>query len=283
MSKPGISAYHRPDTLEEAWDHVSSGDPSIRLLSGGADLTIHAPPEVTTLVDASRILSKTIETDADGSIHLGAMTTLTGVLEHPDVAAHATGVVPEMMIHVGNPLLRNFSTIGGHLARGKLSDVVPVFLALDARVEFYDGDAREATLADYYGESHHARPHILTRITLPPLPAPSAAAFLRFARTTFDFAFLNVCCRIDTRGDEVAKAVIVCGSTPRRAQRAAEAEAGLMRDGLTPDSIAAAAATARTEIETRSGWVASAEYRTHLVEVLTRRCLTAVSKRLEEQ
>lgn len=281
MSKPGISAYHRPDTLEDAWGHVADGDPSVRLLSGGADLTIHAPDEVTTLVDVSRVIGAAIQPEPEGTIGIGAMATLTDVMEYPDLAEHATGVIPEMMQHVGNPLLRNFSTIGGHLARGKLSDVVPVFLALDAESEFYDGEVQRMSLADYYDQSHHAKPHILTRISLPPLPASSAVAFLRFAKTAFDFAFLNVCCRIDMDGDQVADARIVCGSTPMRSQRATGAETGLLRDGLTTGSIEAAAATARNEIKTRSGWVASAEYRTHLVEVLTRRCLTTVAERLE--
>ena len=108
MSKPGISTYHRPDNLEEAWTHVAGGDPSVRLLSGGADLTIHAPPEVTTLVDVGRILDREIVVSPDGSIRVGAMATLTDFMEHPTIAAHGHGVVPEMMVHVGNPLLRNF-------------------------------------------------------------------------------------------------------------------------------------------------------------------------------
>lgn len=284
MSKPGISAYHRPNTLEEAWSHVAGGDPAVRLLSGGADLTIHAPAEVTTLVDLSRAVDAGIQKAPDGSIGMGAMATLTDVMEHPDLRTHATGVIPEMMVHVGNPLLRNFSTIGGHLARGKLSDVVPVFLALDATVTIYQGgDEITLALAEYYSKGRHSRPHILTRVDLPRFPETSAAAFLRFARTVFDFAILNVCCRIDTREGTVSEAQIVCGSTPRRAEWATDAESSLIGFPLTPEQIEAAARRARQEIITGSSWVASAEYRSQLVEVLTRRCLSVVATRLEEE
>ncbi len=281
MSRPRISVYHRPQSLEAAWELVSSGDPAVRLLSGGADLTIHAPAEVTTLVDVGRVLDRSIEVGADGAIHVGAMVTLTEVMGHPAIATHGSGVVPEMMVHVGNPLLRNFSTIGGHIARGKLSDVVPVLLALDSRVRVYDGAERYVSLEDYYGQGTHQMPHIVTALTLPSLPVVSAAAFVRFARTAFDFPILNVCCRVDgAEGGVIGQVRVVVGATPRRATRATAAEALIAGRGLDGSTIDEAAAVARAEVWTGSGWVASAEYRSHLVGVLTARCLKEVAERL---
>lgn len=283
MSKPGITEYIRPADLDEAWRHISPGDPGVRLLSGGADLTIHAPPEVSTLVDVGRILDKTISIENDGAIRIGAMATLTDVLDHPEIASVGGGVVPEMMVHVGNPLLRNFSTIGGHVARGKLSDVVPVLLALDTDVHLFDGETRTVGLDEYYSSDLVKDPHIVTALTLRALPPRSAAAFLRFARTAFDFAILNVACRVDLDGPDVAKARIVLGATPRRSQRASKAESHLLESGLSDVSIEEAGSIAKDEIWTGGGWVVSAEYRSHLVEVLTRRCLGIVAERLEEK
>lgn len=277
MSRPSITSYLRPESLEEAWAYVAPGDPSLRVLSGGADLTIHAPPEVETLVDVGHILDRTITVADDGTVHIGAMATLTEVMEHETLAVHGTGVIPEMMVHVGNPLLRNFSTIGGHVARGKLSDVVPVFLALDCEIQFYDGSENSAGLSDYYEQGTHRSPHIVTALSLPPLPETSAAAFLRFAKTVFDFPLLNVACRVDEDGD----VRIVFGATPRRSQRATSAESVIAEQGLTEAAINQAALTARGEIRTGGGWVASPEYRTQLVEVLARRCLNLVAQRLE--
>jgi CO/xanthine dehydrogenase FAD-binding subunit len=178
---------------------------------------------------------------------------------------------------VGNPLLRNFSTIGGHMARGKLSDVVPVFLALDCEVHFYDGTNRSSALGAYYEEGAHRAPHIVTALTLAPLPERSAAAFIRFAKTVFDFPLLNVACRVDD-GGEIR---IVFGATPRRSQRAPMAESIIAQHGLTDAAINQAALAARGEIRTGGGWVASPEYRTQLVEVLARRCLGLVAERME--
>jgi CO/xanthine dehydrogenase FAD-binding subunit len=281
VSRPGISEYLRPASLDEAWRRIADGAPSVRLLSGGSDLTISAPPEVTTLVDIGKALDAAIATADDGSVHIGAGATLTAVLEHPALVAHAGGVIPEMMVQVGSPLLRNSATIGGHLARGRLSDVVPVLIALDAEVRLYrDGGDTSMSLSRYLSEQHNTRPHILIEVRLPALPGSSAAAFRRVARTAFDFPILNACCRVDLGPQGVDQVRIVCGATPQLSQRASQAEASVRSGGLSPSSIETASRLAGAEIPTASGWVASAEYRSHLVEVLVARCLTTVVERL---
>jgi CO/xanthine dehydrogenase FAD-binding subunit len=281
VSRPGISEYLRPASLDEAWRRIADGAPNVRLLSGGSDLTISAPPEVTTLVDIGKALDSSITTAGDGSVHIGAGATLTAVLEHPALVAHAGGVIPEMMVQVGSPLLRNSATIGGHLARGRLSDVVPVLIALDAEVGIHrDGGQTSMSLTRYLSEGHNTRPHILTEIRLPALPESSAAAFSRVARTAFDFPILNACCRVDLGPQGVDQVRIVCGATPHLSERAAQAEASIRSGGLSTSSIETASRLASEEVPTGSGWVASAEYRSHLVEVLIARCLTTVAERL---
>jgi CO/xanthine dehydrogenase FAD-binding subunit len=281
VSRPGITEYLRPASIEEAWRRIADGAPNVRLLSGGSDLTISAPPEVTTLVDIGKALDAAIVTADDGSIHIGAGATLTAILEHQSLVDHAGGVIPEMMVQVGSPLLRNSATIGGHLARGRLSDVVPVLVALDAGVRIHrDGGQTSMSLSRYLSEGHNTLPHILTDIQLPDLPASSAAAFHRHARTAFDFPILNACCRVDLGPEGVGQVRIVCGATPQLAHRAAQAEASVMSDGLTPSAIETASRLASEEVPTGTGWVASAEYRSHLVEVLVARCLTTVAERL---
>jgi CO/xanthine dehydrogenase FAD-binding subunit len=273
MTTTQIAAYHRPRNLDEAWGLLGRADPTMRAVSGGTDLTIACPPEVTALVDLAGAVSASIETRDGGEIEIGAMATLSRMAENPAVAAHATGVIPEMLEHVGSPLLRNVCTIGGHLARGKLSDVIPVLLAVDASVTIHTGEPRRVSLADYYELGLHEQPHVLTAVHLPALAAPCGAAFERFSRTAFDFPMANCCCRV---GGDIR---IVVGATPQRGRRATEAEAILAAGGLDPPTLAAAAALAAAETPTGSSWVVSAEYRRQLVAVLVRRSLeTAVTR-----
>jgi CO/xanthine dehydrogenase FAD-binding subunit len=273
MTTTQIAAYHRPRSLDEAWALLGQADPTVRAVSGGTDLTIACPPEVTALVDLAGAVSASIETHDGGGIEIGAMARLSAVADHPAVAAHATGVIPEMLAHVGSPLLRNVCTIGGHLARGKLSDVIPVLLAVDAAVTIHTGEPQRVSLADYYDLGLHEQPHVLTAVHLPALEAPCGAAFHRFSRTAFDFPMANCCCRV---GADVR---IVVGATPQRGRRATEAEAILATGGLDPPMLAAAAAAAAAETPTGSSWVVSAEFRRQLVAVLVRRSLeTAVAR-----
>lgn len=276
MSRSQITDYVRPESLGEVWSRMASEGRSVRLLGGGSDLTIACPPEVTTFMDLSQAVPGTIEVDADGSITIGAMATLTDFVENAAIADHASGVVADMMVHVGSPLLRNTATLGGHLARGKLSDIIPVFLALDAEVTIYTGEPHTMALATYYDDAINKQPHILTAVRLPPLPH-SKAAFLRLSRTAFDFPIINACCRLDFADNQIADARIVLGATPLPAQRARASEAALITAGITADGIAAASEAARAEITTKGGWTASAEYRTHLVGVLVERCLRQVA------
>ncbi len=273
-----IRAFHRPDRIAQVW-HLLQEGPQVRLVGGGTDLAIRCPAEVTVLVDLAHLGLDQIETRPDGTIAVGAMATLTDVLEHPGLAAMASGVIPEMMVHVGSPLLRNAATVGGHLSRGWLSDVIPVFLALDAEVELYTGEHRRMSLHEYFDSGANRRPHVLTAALVPPGTEGAAAAFLRFSRSAFDHALVTAACRIDPDGDRSGAVRVVLGTGAGVAERLPEAEAILEGAVLDDERIRRAAAVAAS-VEPHGTWVASAEYRADLAVVLVERCLTAVRGRM---
>jgi CO/xanthine dehydrogenase FAD-binding subunit len=272
-----IQRYERPADAETAWRLLRDGGAATRLLGGGTDLAVSCPPGVQALVDLGAAGLRYIE--ADGDIRIGAMATFTDMLEHPVLAAHAAGVIPHMLSRVGSVLHRNSATIGGHLARGRMSDVIPALLALDASVVTYDGQRRSVALGDYYAGER--APHLVLEVVLPVLPERSAAAFLRFSRTEFDHSILNGCCRVDPDGDRVGAARVVVGETAILGRRVGAAEEILAGAALTDDVITRAAAATRASVETRGDWVASAEYRTHLAGVVVERCLRRIAGHLD--
>jgi aerobic carbon-monoxide dehydrogenase medium subunit len=280
MPTDQITGFHRPDDLAAVWALLRDGDSSVRLLGGGTDLVVACPAEVHTLVDLADAGLGDIVAEDDGSLRLGAMASFTELLEHPALRSHGTGVLAEMFGQVGSVLHRNSATLGGHLARGRMSDVIPVLVALDATIVTHTGEDHELPLPDYLAEDQG--PHIVREVRLPGLPARSGAAFLRFSRTSFDHAILNGCCRVDLDGGEVADARVVIGETAVLGRRLAAAEEALVGGVLDQDRIEAAAQAAQETVETRGDWVASAEYRRHLAGVTVRRCLTAAAERLGE-
>jgi len=277
VSIANVTGFVRPTDLEAAFVAVAHGAIPV---SGGTDVILHTPPRPSELVDLMRLPLAGI-TEADGGFAIGATTTLTDMLDHPALAVAFDGVVSDMLRLVGSPLLRNRATIGGHLARGRLSDVIPVLLSLDASVSWFDGEAHTGPLAGFYREGVHRTPMIITGVTIPAPERPTAAAFRKFSRTHFDLAILNCACRVDVGDDgAVAAARVVVGETPGLAASVADAEVLLSGRPLDPETVAAAATIAATEIPARSDDRASAEYRRALAEVLVRRCLTDLAARL---
>jgi len=109
-----LKTYHRPDDLKEALTLLQQGGKTARVIGGGIDLALHLPPDVTALIDLSRLPLSSIEASSDG-ITIGATATMTEVLEHPAIASYLNGVIVTTLRQVASPLLRNLATIGGTL------------------------------------------------------------------------------------------------------------------------------------------------------------------------
>ncbi|MFH2072858.1 MAG: FAD binding domain-containing protein [Actinomycetota bacterium] len=278
MSLTNIETFVHPRTVEEAF--AALGDHATPI-SGGTDVMLRNPKSSTTLVDLMALPLADITESATG-FSIGANATLTAMAEHQGLAAHLGGVLPEMLVHVGSPLLRNVATLGGHLARGRLSDVVPVLVALDADILWYDGGHRSGPIARFYESGAHATRMLITGVTIPTATGNSAGAFHKFLRTFFDIALLNAACvlRVDGAG-AIDSARVVVGETPSLGMRVDEAEAALIGGPPDPGAFAAAGRIARDLVVTRSDSRASAEYRSQLAGVAVERCLAKAASRLE--
>jgi len=266
-----LTEYLHPESVEEAFRTLQELGESARLVGGGTDLTVHPPADVTTLVDLSRTGLRGIDAD-DAGFHIGASTTLTDVFDYPPFADVWSGVLPAMLAQVASPLHRNAASIGGHLARGRLSDVVPVLLAIDAKISFYDGGDHQVPLTEFYSTRKNRTRLVVTGVHLDRDTA--RAAFRKFARTTYDLAILNVACAIRVDDDVISWARVVVGERPTLAVELCEASSALVGRRLDAETIGQASKKAMETVEVRSDPRASAEYRRHLTEVLVRRCLT---------
>jgi CO/xanthine dehydrogenase FAD-binding subunit len=280
MSVTQISAFHRPTDVAAAWALLAEGGAGRMLVAGGSDVMVRCPADVRELIDLSLAGLDGIRTEPDGRLRVGATTTFTQMLEDPRIEGYGTGVVHEMLGQLGSVLHRNSATIGGHVARARMSDVIPVLLAVDAEVVIHDGVERHLPLAEHIAEDHG--PHVITAVTLPVLPARSAAAFGRFSRSTFDHALLNVCCRVDLDDDgAVADARVVLGEPKVLGRRLAEAERTLVGSPISEEHIADVVAATRAAIASSDDWIATAEYRRHLAGVLVDRALRTIADRLQ--
>ena len=276
MSLEHVTAFTRPATLADAYRQVLDGGIPI---SGGTDVILRRRPLGTSLVDLTGLPLDAIDV-SDDRVVIGATATLTDVLRHETLRAMAGGVIADMLRQVGSPLLRNVATIGGHVARGRLSDVIPVLLALDASISFYDGGDRTEGLEAFYAADRHRDRVIVTGISIPIPGTGTAAAFRKFSRTGFDLAILNAACRVDVADGIVAGARIIVGETPALGARVPAAEQSLVGGPIDARAIDATVTTAAGAIPAGDDQRASAAYRRALAGVLVRRCLDAIAEDL---
>ncbi|HDL85975.1 MAG TPA: hypothetical protein ENH11_06585, partial [Candidatus Acetothermia bacterium] len=161
------------------------------------------------------------------------------------------------------------------------SDVIPLFLVLDAQVTLYNGEYRTLSIADLYASRREFVDSILTSVRIPASAAGDYAAFHKFSRTGYDIALLNCACYVHVVDGRCAQVRIAAGGTPRLAARLSQAEDTLSQAMLDNDTIERVARVAQDTAQTADDKRASGEYRKQLVYAGVKRCLREIAQKLE--
>jgi CO/xanthine dehydrogenase FAD-binding subunit len=280
-------AYHRPATVGEACA-ILRREPDAAVLAGGTDLMVHLgqswrgrrPPAV---VNVKRIAGLAEVRVGEGAVRLGALTTLTDLIEHPVIRAEYP-VLPFTARYMGSPAIRNLATVGGNLCNASpAADLPPVLLALDARVGVAGPDGeRRLALADFFrgpGQSVLGPGELLVWIELPRRRPPWPVRYERLdVRRAMDIALAAAALAVDRDGGRVRAArVALCAVAPTPL-RVPDAEALLVASGLTDAAIAGAAELAMAAARPITDVRATAEYRREMVGTLVRRGLEALRR-----
>jgi len=278
-----VQTYQRPSSIEEAWSLLAEKGKSAKLVGGGVDVALFVPPGITTLIDLSLLPYRSIDLH-DGNLVLGAGVTLTEILESPIVGDYLDGIIVRMMRQVASPLLRNAATIAGSLASmHPWSDVITLFLALDAQVTQYTaGQLTTTSLEELMAQRGTIDRAIIIEVILPAATAGTAASFEEFVRAAIDVSMLNCACRVVLDNGNCSDVRIVFGGMPAIAQRITAIEEALTGKQLEPAVIESVAELAGEAIPARDDVRASADYRRVLAGAGVRRCLHRMVKRAGE-
>jgi CO/xanthine dehydrogenase FAD-binding subunit len=286
--KPASFQYFRPRSLDEALSLLAEHGSDAKPLAGGQSLIPAmnfrlATPAVLVDLNDARELSY-LESGADG-VRFGGMTRQRHV-ERSAVVAEKAPLVAETMPHIAHPAIRNRGTMGGSLAHADPAAELPaVMLALDATIIATSrAGTRTIPASDFFVGlfSTALEPgELVTEIRIPPAAPRSGYAFQEISRRHGDFALAGVAAavEIDDRGRCTAARIALFG-VGDRPMSAARAESALAGHAPSAESIAAAADAAAThDIDPSSDIHASARYRRHLANVLTRRTLERAFER----
>ena len=277
---PAEFDYVEPSSLEEALQILAARGEDAKVLAGGHSLVPLmklrlAQPGV--LVYLGRIPGlKGISLDGQ-RLRIGGMTTHAEVAASPLVRQHARALA-QAAHEIGDRQVRARGTIGGSLAHNDpAADLPAVMLALDAEMKLRSASGERTLKAEPFlvGMLETAlRPdEILTEVSVGVSPR---SAYVKFPNPASHYAITGVGVALQGNGTVTAARVGVTGAAPL-AYRSAGAEAALTGKSLSAESISAAANAAYDGRELLSDIFASAEYRSMLVRVLTKRALEKIS------
>ena len=258
-----IREYKRAESLEEAWQLNQKRNN--RVIGGMIWLKMENI-NVGTAIDLSGLGLDKIEETAEG-FSIGAMVPLRQIELHEGLNAYTDGAVRESVRHIVGVQLRNLATVGGSIySRFGFSDVLTMFLALNASVELYKGGI--VPLSEYAQRPYDR--DILVRVIVPKEQAAFCYQSVRNSQT--DFPVLTCAAARMENGDYS----IVIGARPLRTVRfELPAEPALAAEQLA----AQFAESVKAQIVTGSNMRGSAEYRRHLAGVLTKRAVLELEQR----
>ena len=282
-------AYHRPATVGEAC-RILSREPGAAILAGGTDLMVHLrqpwrgkqPPAV---VNVKRIPELARIDVGDGTIRIGALVSLTALIEHP-VIAREYPILAFAARYMGSPAVRNLATVGGNLCNASpAADLPPVLLVLDADVELAGVSGRRrlplAKLCQGPGRTALEPAELLAAVEIPRMHRGWALRYERLdVRRAMDIAIAGaaLALRVEPDGRVAAARVALCAVAPTPC-RVPDAEMALVGAKLDETTAARAAEACMAATRPISDVRDSAAYRREMVGVLVRRGLSRITGR----
>src|SRR5579872_533258 len=268
----------------------------VKIIAGGTDLladlkfAVHGPDVVVDISRADDLKNITV---TEQGLSIGALVTHTQIMRSALIrqlfpalvdAAHTIGAVQT----------RNLGTLGGNLVTAVPSmDSGPTLMALEAIVTVMgNGGRRQVPLGEFFVGPRKTilKPdELLAEIIIPKANLGKPTHFYKFGlRKGQALALVNAAASfwVDWEKNTFVAARIALGAVAPKVIRATQAEAYLEGRTITPEAMAEAGRVAVNDAKPISDFRASAEYRRHLVAVLTKRALEgawtlAQAKRLE--
>jgi aerobic carbon-monoxide dehydrogenase medium subunit len=280
---PAQFEYVAPATVEEALTALAEGGEDAKVIAGGQSLLpvmrmrLNAP---SVVVDLGRIESLRGVRDDGDAIVVGAMTTHSDVYQDPLVREHA-GIITKAVEQLADPQVRHRGTFGGALAHADpAGDLGAPVLALGATFTIVGPNGSRTVGADEFFVDLFTTAvdegELLTEVRIPKHTG-WGAHYEKFVRVHHQWPIIAVAAAVKVEGGTISEARVGLtnmGSTPLRAR---SVEAALAGQPATDEAVRAAAASAAEGTNPPSDLNGGADYRRHLVTVLTRRAVLAAA------
>ena len=291
-----IEQYYEAKSVEDAVRLLSEHEDA-EIISGGTDVLVklrEGKGAGGTLVSIHEIVSlHGVRCLPGGTLEIGPATCFTDITNHPLIRRYVP-YLGEAVDTVGGPQVRNQGTIGGNVCNGATSaDSAATLQTLNAVVVLQGiGGVRRVPVTEFYtGPGRTVRRHdeVCRAIEIAPEDYVGfTGSYMKYGkRAAMEIATLGCCVRVklDEAGETILDARIgygVAAPTPIRCRNTEGALAGRRVDD--PGIYELIGTGVLDEVNPRSSWRASKEFRLQLISELARRALReAVDRSLNHE
>ena len=273
-------SYLEPTDIDETLAVLARYGEEAKVIAGGTGLVNLLKQRLvqpTYLVGLRRLAGLTT-LSYDNALRLGALCTQRMIETSAVVQSHVP-LLAETCRQVATVRIRTMATLGGALAHADPNqDLPPALIVLDARVCVRSSQQAREVSADAfftgYYETILVPDELITEVIVPPLPAGSGTAFVKFLPQTHDdYATVAVAARVTLNGDRVTEARVALGAAATTPLRATGVEEALRGQVPTPTVLRDAAALVAAVVDPIADFRGSVAYKRDMAVVFVQRAL----------
>lgn len=282
--------YQAPQSLSEAVALLAERGDRARPFAGGTDVIVQLRAgrvDLDLLIDVKKIPElNRLSYDPSTGLTIGAAVPCHRIYEDPLVRAAFPGLIDSASI-IGGVGIQGRATIGGNLCNASPSgDSIPSLIVHGATCTIAGPNGTRNVPVEQFctapGRNVLGRGEMLVSIHIPAPKPNSGAHYLRFIpRNEMDIAVVGAGAWVvlSDGGRTVADARIALGAVAPTPLFVPEAAAALIGRPVSDDTIGEAARRAQEAARPITDMRGTAEYRRHLVGVLTKRALRGAIQR----
>lgn len=282
--------YEAPSTVDEAVKLMAAHGEKARPVCGGTDLIIQMRAGVRRpdfVVDLKNIAAlRQISFSMQHGLRLGGAVAAIEIYENADMRRYYPGLTEAAHL-IGSLQIQSRASVGGNLCNGSpAADTTPALIAVGAKARVVGPRGERIVAVEDFctapGRTVLQPDEILVEFQIPAPAAHSSDAYQRFIpRNEMDIAVVGVgaAVTLDLADDRCTAARIALGAvgpTPIFAREASAALTGRKLDAASIEQAAQAAIAVSSPIDDMRG---TAEFRRHVVGVLTRRVVALAAER----
>lgn len=285
--------YTAPTQLDAAIKQLAAAGERARVLAGGTDIIVqlqegHRSAEL--VVDVKKIPELTqFEYPAGEELILGAGVTCQQIYDDPKVAAAFPALTDAVRI-IGGWQIQSRASVGGNLCNSSpAADSIAPLIAYNALAHIAGPNSHRTVPVDQFctapGRNILEDGELLVTLTLPRQGPCNGSAYQRFIpRNEMDIAVAGAgsWVQLDDSGNQIKDAKIVLSAVAPIPVVAEEASQWLIGKAVNEANFAEAGELAKRVASPIDDMRGTAEYRTHLVGVLTRRTLAKACERVQK-